>query len=104
MSLTRTAAASLGTALVALVAVSAAFEVATAADSFACQDYAETAVLQYKSMKNIKGCKRADSGRWHGDESKHKSWCLKASERQLDSERRARAQYLVNCGPGGKPD
>src|SRR5262245_56789474 len=104
MSLTRTAAASLGAAIVAVVAVSAAFEVATAADRFACQDYAESAVLQYKDMKNVKGCKRADDGRWHGNLNKHKSWCLKASEGLLDSERRARAEYLVKCGKGGKVD
>jgi hypothetical protein len=53
MSLTRTAAASL---VLAIVAVSAAFEVATAADPSACQDYAERAVLQYKDMQNVKGC------------------------------------------------
>ena len=104
MSLTRTAVASLSTAIVALVAVSAASVVATAADSFACQDYAESAILQYKDMKNVKGCKRADDGRWHADFNKHKSWCLKASENLLDRERRARAQYLVNCGPRVKRD
>jgi hypothetical protein len=101
MSLTRTAAASLGTAIVALVAVSAASVVATAADSFACQDYAERAVLQYKSMQNVKGCKRADDARWNGNFNTHKSWCLKARESLLESEDRARGAYLAKCGQGG---
>ena len=99
MFLTRTAAASLGFVIV-VVAVSATFEVATAADQFACQDYAERAVLQYKSMQNVKGCKRADDGRWHANLKKHKSWCLTAPESLLESEDSARGRYLAKCGRG----
>src|SRR5262245_28259194 len=101
MSLIRTAPALLGTAIVALVAVAAAFEGATAADPSACQDYAERAVSQYKDMQNVKGCKRADDARWNGNLKKHKSWCLKASESLLESEDRARGEYLAKCGKGG---
>jgi hypothetical protein len=101
MSLTRTTAASLG---LAIVAVSATLGVATAADQSACQDYAERAVLQYKDMQNVKGCKRADDARWHGNLNKHKSWCLKARESLLESEDRARGAYLAKCGKGGKID
>lgn len=98
MFLTRTAAASLG---FAFVAVSAACGVATAADQFACQDYAERAVLQYKDMQNVKGCKRADDGRWHANLKKHKSWCLTAPESLLESEDNARGRWLAKCGRGG---
>jgi hypothetical protein len=90
--------AALAASLGMVVAVSAAFEVAIAADASACQDYAERAVLQYKDMQNVKGCKRADDARWHGDLKKHKSWCLKQRESLLESEDRARGEHLVKCG------
>jgi hypothetical protein len=97
MFLTRNAAASLG---LAIVAVSAAFEVATAADQSACRDYAERAVLQYKDMRNVKGCKRDDDARWNGNFNKHKNWCLDKPESLLESEDRARGEYLAKCSKG----
>jgi hypothetical protein len=101
MFLTHTSAASLALAALAL---SAAFAPARAADQDRCQDYAERAVLQYKDMQNVKGCKRADSARWSGNFNKHKTWCLKESESSLESEDRARGEYLAKCGKGVKTD
>ena len=63
-----------------------------------CLDYSANAVADYKIMRGTQQCFLKDDARWQPFTKNHYNWCVTAKPGWLDSENKARKDYLVNCG------
>ncbi len=60
-----------------------------------CKIYAKKAVSQFK--ENLKEC-NLQSDEWHGDEERHKQWCLNVSQKEANELTKHRDNSLKTCG------
>jgi hypothetical protein len=78
---------------------------AQAASEQRCREYAQSAIADYRQLRNIPKCSKLrpqDTVRWHPQYDRHFSWCLKAQQAWLTDETRQRDALLIKCGGRSK--
>ena len=72
-----------------------------AASEQRCSAYANSALADYRQLRNIPKCSKLrpqDTVRWHPQFKLHFDWCLGVDTASLNSESSQRDQLLLSCG------
>jgi hypothetical protein len=72
-----------------------------AASEQRCREYANSALADYRQLRNIPKCSKLrpqDTVRWHPQVKRHFDWCLTADIAALNSESSQRDRLLLSCG------
>jgi hypothetical protein len=76
---------------------------AQAASEQRCRQYAQSAVADYRQLRNIPKCsklRKEDTVRWHPDFNTHYNWCLQAKTEWLTAETAKRDELLLSVAGG----
>jgi hypothetical protein len=76
-----------------------------AASEQRCREYTNSAVADYRQLRNIPQCSKLrpqDTVRWHPQQKLHFDWCLGADTASLNSESSQRDRLLLSCGGRSK--
>lgn len=89
----------------ALAALTASSVAAQAESEGRCNTYANSAIADYRQLRNIPKCSKLrpkDTVRWHPQFKLHFDWCLGANIAALNSETKKRDDLLLSCGGRSK--